>query len=111
MDFFQLGGGDFQNSVFSGKEVPKQSCFAKAVTTFEIAVAEGGESGNSGGFVLRSAGTSNAGKIVPSSLEASTSDLADEFTNMIITQRAYSASTRVITTADDMLDELIRIKR
>ncbi len=69
------------------------------------------ESGNSGGFVLRSAGSSNAGKIVPSSLEASTSDLADEFTNRIITQRAYSASTRVITTADEMLDELIRIKR
>ncbi len=69
------------------------------------------ESGNSGGYVLRSAGTSNAGKIVPSSLEASTSDLAEEFTNMIITQRAYSAATRVITTADEMLDELIRIKR
>jgi len=69
------------------------------------------ESGNSGGYVLRSAGTSNAGKIAPSSLEASTSDLAEEFTNMIITQRAYSAATRVITTADEMLDELIRIKR
>ncbi len=69
------------------------------------------QSGNSGGFVLRDAGTSNAGKIVPGALEASTSDLADEFTNMIITQRAYSASTRVITTADEMLDELIRIKR
>ena len=69
------------------------------------------QSGNSGGFVLRDAGTSNAGKIVPSFLEASTSDLAEEFTNMIITQRAYSAATRVITTADEMLDELIRIKR
>ncbi len=69
------------------------------------------ESGKSGGYVLRSAGTSNAGKIVPSSLEASTSDLAEEFTNMIVTQRAYSAATRVITTADEMLDELIRIKR
>ncbi len=69
------------------------------------------QSGSSGGFVLRPAGTSNAGKIAPSSLEASTSDLAEEFTNMIITQRAYSASTRVITTADEMLDELIRIKR
>ena len=69
------------------------------------------QSGNSGGFVLRDAGTSNAGKIAPSSLEASTSDLAEEFTNMIITQRAYSAATRVITTADEMLDELIRIKR
>jgi flagellar hook protein FlgE len=38
-------------------------------------------------------------------------DLAEQFTNMIVTQRAYSANTRVITTADEMLEELIRIGR
>ncbi|MFT5438268.1 MAG: flagellar hook protein FlgE [Alphaproteobacteria bacterium] len=65
----------------------------------------------SGDFFLRFAGDSNAGTIVPSALEASTTDLADEFTNLIITQRAYAAATKVITTADEMLDELIRIKR
>jgi flagellar hook protein FlgE len=36
-------------------------------------------------------------------------DLADGFTKMIVTQRAYSANGRVITTADEMLDEPIRI--
>lgn len=65
----------------------------------------------SGDYFLRAAGEANAGTIAPSSLEASTSDLANEFTNMIITQRAYAASTRIITTADEMLDELIRVKR
>lgn len=69
------------------------------------------QSRESGDFILRQAGEANAGTIVPSALESSTTDLANEFTNMIITQRAYSASTRVITTADEMLDELIRIKR
>jgi flagellar hook protein FlgE len=69
------------------------------------------QSEQSGDFFLRAAGEANAGKVVPSSLEASTADLANEFTNMIITQRAYAASTRIITTADEMLDELIRIKR
>lgn len=69
------------------------------------------QSEESGDFFLRSAGEANAGTIAPSSLEASTSDLASEFTNMIITQRAYAASTKIITTADEMLDELIRIKR
>lgn len=69
------------------------------------------QSEKSGGFFLRSAGEANAGTFAPSSLESSTSDLAEEFTNLIITQRAYAASTRVITTADEMLDELIRIKR
>ncbi len=69
------------------------------------------QSERSGDFFLRFAGDSNAGTIVPSALESSTTDLADEFTNLIITQRAYAASTKVITTADEMLDELIRIKR
>lgn len=65
----------------------------------------------SGDYFLRAAGEANAGTIAASALEASTSDLANEFTNMIITQRAYSAATKIITTADEMLDDLIRIKR
>jgi flagellar hook protein FlgE len=65
----------------------------------------------SGDPVLLDANTAGAGKIAPSSLESSTVDLAEEFTNMIITQRAYSASAKVITTADDMLNELIQVKR
>ncbi len=69
------------------------------------------QSERSGAFVLRTPGQNGAGKVVPSSLESSTTDLATEFTSMIIAQRAYSASAKVITTADEMLDELIRIKR
>ena len=69
------------------------------------------QSERSGDFFLRAAGEANAGTIAPSALEASTSDLAEEFTSLIITQRAYAASTKVIQTADEMLDELIRIKR
>ena len=42
-------------------------------------------------------------------MEQSTVDLATEFSNMIITQRAYSASTKIITTASEMLDELTRM--
>jgi flagellar hook protein FlgE len=69
------------------------------------------QSERSGDYFLRSAGDANAGTIAPSALEASTSDLAEEFTSLIITQRAYAASTKIIQTADEMLDELIRIKR
>jgi flagellar hook protein FlgE len=69
------------------------------------------ETAESGGFVLRDAGTGSAGKIVPSSLEASTTDIANEFTLMIVTQRAYSANAKIITTADEMLNDLINIKR
>jgi len=69
------------------------------------------QSEKSGDFFLRAAGEANAGTFAPSALEASTADLAEEFTSLIITQRAYAASTRIITTADEMLDELIRVKR
>ena len=65
----------------------------------------------SGDPVLLEANTAGAGKVSPSSLESSTVALAEEFTNMIITQRAYSASAKVITTADDMLSELLQIRR
>ena len=69
------------------------------------------ETDRSGNFQLNLAGNGGAGDIAPAALEASTVDLAEEFTKMIITQRAYSANTKVITTADDMLEELIRVKR
>lgn len=65
----------------------------------------------SGNFELVSSGTGGAGQISPKTLEASTVDLAEEFTKLITTQRAYSASARIITTADEMLTELNQLKR
>jgi len=69
------------------------------------------ETDNSGQPTVRTAGSGGAGTINSASLEASTVDLGTEFTNMITTQRAYSAAAKVITSADEMLDELVRIKR
>ena len=65
----------------------------------------------SGAFLLRQSGTGAAGRVAPSSLESSTVDIATEFSNLIITQRAYSANAKIITTADQMLQELIDSKR
>jgi flagellar hook protein FlgE len=70
-----------------------------------------GQTAASGEFNLRDAGRGGAGMIAPSSLESANVDLGEEFTKMIVTQRAYSANARVITTTDEMLDELIRISR
>ncbi len=69
------------------------------------------ETATAGNLFLNEAGTASAGRISPSSLESSTVDLGEEFTNMIIIQRAYTASSKIITTADEMLEELVRIKR
>jgi flagellar hook protein FlgE len=65
----------------------------------------------SGSMQLLEAATGGAGKIEAGNLEASTVDLAKEFTDMITTQRAYSAATRIISTADQMLQEMLQIKR
>lgn len=66
---------------------------------------------NSGEPTLRAAGSAGAGQVNSASLEASTVDIGTEFTTMIVTQRAYSAASKIITTADQMLDELVQIKR
>ena len=65
----------------------------------------------SGDYTLRTAGNGAAGVVTQASLEASTVDIGEEFTNMIVVQRAYSASTKIISTADQMLEELMRVKR
>lgn len=70
-----------------------------------------GQSDSSGTVTLLEATEGGSGRIDPNVLEASTVELAGEFTSLITSQRAYSASAKIITTADEMLDELIRIKR
>lgn len=66
---------------------------------------------DSGAFTLNAPGLGAAGNVAASTLENSNVDLATEFTGLITTQRAYSASSKIITTADEMLDEAIRMKR
>lgn len=63
----------------------------------------------SGNFNLREPGTGGVGKISSASLETANVELADELTRMIVAQRGYQASARVISTVDDLLQELNRI--
>ena len=68
-------------------------------------------SANSGVAVLGFAGTSQTSTITASALESSNVDLSEQFTDMITAQRGFQASARVITTADEMLTELVNLKR
>jgi flagellar hook protein FlgE len=52
-----------------------------------------------------------SGTIVGSSLESSNTDIADEFTKLIVTQQAYSANTKVITTSNTMVQDLLNVLR
>lgn len=68
-------------------------------------------SDQSGAYAINAPGSLGAGSVSGYTLEASTADLAQEFTNMIRFQRAYSASSKIITTVDDMLQEVTNLKR
>ena len=69
------------------------------------------KSTNSGEPQVGTTGVGGRGTVNPGTLEMSNVDLAEEFSNMIITQRGFQANSRVITTTDTMLEELINLKR
>jgi len=68
-------------------------------------------SANSGLAQIGSADSGGRGSINSGTLEMSNVDLAQEFTDMIITQRGFQTNARIITTADEMLQELVNLKR
>ena len=68
-------------------------------------------SSNSGDAVYGYANEDASGSLNSGSLEMSNVDLANELTNMILMQRGFQASSRVITTSDTMLEELVNLKR
>lgn len=82
---------------------------------FRYSAAAGGAptfaSSGVAGSVYGAAGTSGIGSLAAGALEMSNVDLAQEFTNMMIAQRAFQASSKVITTSDELLQELVNLKR
>lgn len=68
-------------------------------------------SANSGNVELGVSGQGARGSLLGGAVEMSNVDLAAEFTNLILAQRGFQASSRVITTSDQVLEELVNIKR
>jgi flagellar hook protein FlgE len=66
---------------------------------------------NSGDPQIGTPGAGALGTVVSGYLESSNVDLAQEFTNMITAQRGFQANSRTITTSDEMLQELLNMKR
>jgi len=66
---------------------------------------------NSGDPNICASGTAGKGKVIAGALEMANVDLADAFTDMIVTQRGFQANSRTIQTADQMLQELLGLKR
>jgi len=69
------------------------------------------ESSSSGAPLMGTPNTGGRGRLVPGNLEMSNVDLSAEFTNMIVTQRGFQANTRVITASDEMLQDVVNLRR
>jgi len=69
------------------------------------------ETNNSGAADIGPSGIAGKGKVIAGALEMSNVDLAEQFTDMIVTQRGFQANSRTITTSDQMLQELLTLKR
>jgi flagellar hook protein FlgE len=94
-DMAQVAIADFNNPM--GLEKAGDTCYRA--------------SANSGNADLGVAGQGSRGSLMGGALEMSNVDLAAEFTNLILAQRGFQASSRVITTSDQVLEDLVNIKR
>ena len=66
---------------------------------------------NSGGPLAETADTNGAGGLVTESVEGSNVDIATEFSKLIVAQEAYSANTKIVTSADQMLQQTVNMKQ
>lgn len=111
----QIDGDGFVNGTFTNGETKKLYKIALAV--FQNPAGLELVSGSllrttdaSGAALLKEAGVGGTGRVVGGALEGSTTDIAGEFSNMIVAQRAFQASSKVITTVDQMLNELLQLR-
>jgi len=103
--------GSFSNGV---KQPVAQLALAKFANPGGLEKAGDSEyrtSANSGAATLGAAGSAGFGALSGGSLEMSNVDLSQEFTNLIVAQRGFQANARIITTSDEVLQELTQLKR
>ncbi|NMA65515.1 MAG: flagellar hook protein FlgE [Clostridiaceae bacterium] len=114
---FSIGGDGIITGVYdNGRQQPLGQI---ALATFEnpaglekVGANQFSQTTNSGDFTTgKQPGKDGAGVLIPGTLEMSNVDLAKQFTEMIITQRGFQANSRVMTTSDEILQELSNIKR
>ncbi|WP_400159961.1 flagellar hook protein FlgE [Arthrobacter sp. BPSS-3] len=116
LESFTLGNdgsliGSFSNGT---KQVLAKIALAKFTNPAGLEKAGGSSyvaTANSGNVQLGAAGDPGVGTLAGGSLEMSNVDLSQEFTNLIVAQRGFQANARIITTSDEVLQELTQLKR
>lgn len=113
---FNISSSGVINGVFDNGIVQNVGQLALARFTNNSGLMKAGEnlwqeSANSGVAQIGEAATGARGTIAAGTLEMSNVNLAQEFTDMIVSQRGFQANSRIITTSDELLQELISLKR
>ncbi|NYG58724.1 flagellar hook protein FlgE [Nocardioides daedukensis] len=113
---YSIGGDGIIRGVFDDGIQRSMAQIAIADFTNPLGLEKVGDtafraSANSGAAELGVAGQGSRGNLMSGAVEMSNVDLAAEFTNLILAQRGFQASSRVITTSDSVLEELVNIKR
>ena len=116
MESFNIDNSGIITGVYSNGVKQSVGQVAVSVFTNPQGLIAAGEnlfevSNNSGMANIGPAAQAGRGKIQAGTLEMSNVDLSDQFTDMIVTQRGFQANSRTITTSDQMLQELISLKR
>jgi len=114
---FSIGSDGVLTGVYSNGRQQPLGLVALAVFDNAAGLQKAGSNlflptSNSGDFSRAlKPGTEGAGSLNPGTLEMSNVDLAQQFTEMIVTQRGFQANSRIMTTADEILQELTNMKR
>lgn len=116
MESFNIDNSGVVTGVYSNGAKMTVGQIATAVFTNPQGLEAAGEnlfevSNNSGLANIGPASQAGRGTIVAGTLEMSNVDLSEQFTDMIVTQRGFQANSRSITTSDQMLQELLNLKR
>ena len=103
--------GFYSNGQSSSIDTVQLASFTNPAGLLKIGSNQYRESATSGTPSVGDPGTAGRGTLVAGSLEQSNVDLAQEFTSMIIAERGFQANARTISTANQMLEELVNLKR
>jgi len=113
---FQISGDGNVTGIYSNGQKLVMAKVALANFNNPMGLEKGGNSTyrattNSGNPQINAPGGGGVGTLLGGAVEMSNVDLAQEFTNLIIAQRGFQANSRVITTSDQMLQDLVDLKR
>jgi flagellar hook protein FlgE len=116
MDNFKIDGSGIITGIFSNGTTRTLGQVAMASFSNQGGLEKAGDntfrtSNNSGDANIGPSGIASKGKIIAGALEMSNVDMADQLTDMIITQRGFQVNSRTIQTADQLLQELLTLKR